>query len=143
MGKGIEIKTSINSRNLLAGITPTFSGWTQNPGTPEKMTDELDNTLTTPGIEDVAQDNTITFDLGAAKRIVWNVLILASEVFGDTNILGSLDGISWYSIGGGVTGGGAMVIPQGSIVKTRYLKFFDIAGTGVTYTFLGFRAYLL
>lgn len=57
-----------NGSNLLAGLTPTFINWTQNPGTVADMVTELERkNLTTNGIG-AAGNNELLYDLGTSQR---------------------------------------------------------------------------
>jgi hypothetical protein len=126
-----------NSGNLLANITPVFSGWIQNPGTNADITNETDNTLTTSGIASNTTESTIIYDLGSSKRIILYA-IMSNATFSPQDIYISNNGINYYSVGFATTSSGTGVF----IAKTRYIKYNDRT-FGATYPLLGFRAYIV
>jgi hypothetical protein len=72
--------------NLLAGITPTFSNWSVNPGTNADLVSELmTGNMTTNGIGQ-AGTNTITYDLGSSKRC-----IIYAHAYNNTAVAGYID----------------------------------------------------
>ena len=81
---------SRNTKNLLAGITPTFTNWTAEPGTLEDLVyEEYDRALTTPGTCDAGAK--ITYDIGSARRVI----IFTCHQFADMITWASSDGVTW------------------------------------------------
>ena len=70
MGHRSFIPQTINYKNLLQGITPTFAFWTTNPATNAEMVSEAvaDANLTTAGVASAA-GGTIEYLLGSTKRV--------------------------------------------------------------------------
>jgi len=63
-----------NPNNLLAGLTPSFTGWNINPGTNANLVNELTTVLTTSGVQTNATDSIIKYDLGVSKRVIIGVI---------------------------------------------------------------------
>lgn len=105
----------------LAGLTPTFSGWTTNPGSVATITKETGSrALDTNGVGG-AGANTIVWDLTTSlRRGIWlydNNGVVLSEL----DI--SEDNVNWYAV---------IVIPAGGFSgcageKFRYIKY-EMAG---------------
>lgn len=118
----------LNHSNLLAGLTPVFANWTQNPGTAADIVDELTNAvLTTNGISILAT-STITYDLGTSARRIFEGYCSKSDFV--LNV--SDDGLVFYP----ATGAGFVQIATG---KFRYAQLKS--GTTQTYTVIKMRAY--
>jgi hypothetical protein len=123
-----------NNTNLLDNITPTFSNWTQGPGTNADLVNESDNTLTTPGIASVISESTIIYDLGSIKRVLIHSHIDAAS---NGQIDVSVDGINYLQAGAFTFTN--HITYAGNV---RYIKFSD-GFNGNTYNIIGIRAYLL
>ena len=129
--------------NLLTPLTPIFAGWTQNPGTLADLTNELDNSLTTPGIEHVSDPVSILYDLGAPKRIL--VHGLSSATSGGSNLIiqGSLNGTDFFFITQ-ITFGEDATFAQGQgAAVARWIKIINDHPGAITYTVFGLRVYAI
>lgn len=83
-----------NTGNLLAGITPSFSGlWTQQPGTDAEITSEQTAvTLSTPGI--TTGSATMLWDLGSIQRVIG----FTDHEFTNMIMWGSKDYVTWFQL---------------------------------------------
>lgn len=113
-----------NNKNQLTGLTPVFSGWTQNPGTNADLVDEVfSKVLTTSG--NAGAGATITYDLGTPARLSGFV----SNQYADNLMFGSLDSITWrqLTISGSASFAGVYRYIQmkstGAHAAIAYLKF--------------------
>ena len=140
-----------NTANLLASITPTFSGWNTNPGTNADITSELTTTLTTSGTS-MTGTATILYDLGVSKRIIFYMLMGFSQnaTDGGSVLITMSDDNSTYSIQGQTRptdNNGDNTNPyyygfRVVVAKTRYIKITVTTGPStLTWKRVNFRAY--
>lgn len=137
---------AINTGNLLAGLTPTFTGWTQNPGTNAQLVDELvADSLTTQGIIPADSQARIQYDLGSSKRITFYTRADPSQL--------STASV-WFSDDGSDFRGQNFVYTKAAgdnffisvAGKTRYIRLNILnqhTGTTAIINFFTMRAYLL
>lgn len=134
---------SINENgNLLSSLTPTFSGWTQNPGTSAQMTNELTTSITTSGNLGASGTGTVLYDIGSSKRISFHMYTHASSGAIDfTAVQLSDDNLNFYNAGlfntyAGLYGDGS------ATGKGRYIKILIVAtGAGVHLDAMTLRVY--
>lgn len=104
----------------LAGLTPTFNGWTQDPGTVAKIIAETGTrVLDTNGIGGIGANNIVWDLVTSLRRQIW---------MWDNNgytpeIDISEDGVNWYAV--------IVILPGGfagsACEKFRYMKY-EFAG---------------
>lgn len=119
-----------NDRNLLAGLTPTYTNWTTNPGA--DLTNETANTiLSTPGVGAIGA-NRVTFDIG---RIIRGIFYLNTERSAAEGEI-SLNNQNWYNL-----------IPSANTQKGagigqfRYVRFTETAAGVINVNYLKMRVY--
>lgn len=130
------------SGNFLAGFTPIFAGWTQDPGTNADLVQERSKDLTTNGIQTNSVTSTITYDFGSLYRII--VFIHRYSVTTGTycQIETSTDGINYEREARSQST--TLVIQETVIVRTQYLRFsFNATNPGNTHSRIHLRAYLV
>ncbi len=137
VGAGADL---LNPANIFAGITPAFVGWNTQPGTLANIVSELNDLLTTPGVQTNATNSTITFDLGVSMRIVAEIVRGGVATSARVYIDGSNDNVNYYTI---ATPPAATGYSSGSgIAKCRYVRYmFGSTTTGNTISYLSLRAY--
>lgn len=131
---------SLNTANLLAGLTPTFVDWDTNPGTNADLTNELTNTLSTAGAKTAAGYPTIKYDLGSSKRSI-------AEIYGTTANSTSFmiefsDNDTNFFIAGWENFNAGQYANAIAIGKGRYIRFAIASGGTDTITVIC-RAYAL
>lgn len=128
-----------NTGNLLAAITPTFAGFSTNPGTNANLVNELTIALTTSGILTDSIWGNIIYDLGAVKRFVG----FGYSVFSYPRVYQlvslSTDGSTYHNI---------EYVANNSISfagSARYIKlgWIQFSGGNVDITSLSTRVYLV
>lgn len=81
---------SRNTRNLLQGITPTFTNWTTIPQTLDDLVyEEYDRGITVHGVS--AANAKITWDLGRIERVI----VLNDNNYSDMLTYASKNAITW------------------------------------------------
>lgn len=138
----IDNATTRNPKNLLDGLTPTFAGWSVNPGTNANLVNELTTALTTPGVQpnNVACD--IVYDLGVSLRFLVFVVRGTVATAGTITLYTSDDNATWYYLGH--TGAASTTRPAYAVGKARYIKAtFASTAVGNTISDLTLRAYRL
>lgn len=135
-------RVSLNDKNLLAGLTPTFAGFTQNPGTNAQIVSELDRSLTTNGIVPATSNSTITYDLGASKRII-AAIVTSVATNADIGIAGSDDNITFFTNASSLPASAPFVSNSSTILKCRYVQFLfsNNAAGAWTFTSLNMKVY--
>jgi hypothetical protein len=134
---------SINyNGNLLSGLTPTFSGWTVNPGTNSNLVGEGSlGTLTTSGTSNAGSGKYVQYNLNDTKRIAASSYAHASVgTMANSYIMFSLDCsnyfIVWLSPSASNYESSAVV---GQTKCVRYV--WDISVGGATIDTIQLRAY--
>lgn len=131
--------------NLLAAITPTFSGWNTNPGTNANLTDESLPALTTNGVTANGVMGTVVYDLGANKavNIAWTYLLTVNGADVPALLEVSNDNTNWRTID--TVSNPTFNNPyfQGKTALCRYIRFSHARnGAGaITYTRIFMGAY--
>lgn len=84
----------MNSKNLLAGITPAISGFAVNPGTIEDMVLERFDVELSQYAQTADANATIVYDLGRPIRFIG----FTDNEFNDILLYGALDGITYHQL---------------------------------------------
>jgi hypothetical protein len=131
----------VNSANLLSSITPTYTGWDTSPATNAQVTNELDYTLNTSGVQTNGAESSIKFDLGTSKRVIVELYRSSVGTSIGTSIQGSENDSDYYFIIS-TPGQSSSIRNITGIAKCRYLKYvFDATNPGNTISTVACRAY--
>lgn len=135
---------SLNSKNLLSGLTPTFANFAVNPGTSAELVDELTDSLTTAGTKTGTNQPTIKYDLGSSIRILASFHFSPSTGSEPPSIEISDDDSNWYIMAAGAANMSAYSHNCAGVGKGRYIRFaINRPGTNAstTYNQIRLRAY--
>lgn len=139
MPKAIGFPTQYNFKNILRGLTPTFTDWVQNPGTLDQSTDEMFTVLSTNGIIAAFTTGLIVYDLGAPMRVLVTLYETGSVQIG-ASIDYSIDGVQYYSRAWAAATLHPSIMAVG---RGQYIRFNCNKATAATISELSMCAYLV
>lgn len=116
----IGFPTAYNNKNMLTGITPTWTNWTTQPQTPAIITGESNPVLSVNGVTGGLGNCYVTYDLGKIFRIVAH-FYYRSTLSMQPYISVSDDNITYY-----MKTLAAVLATETSIMvaaKARYIRF--------------------